>query len=156
MLEPLAKLKATVAAKTAFAMSNVAMERQVQGPEAGFPDFSRRSPDFRQLWARIRPDSPVSGHAPPAPGVQMPEKMLERGDHSMWRCNWSIAKARTPKMMCAKTFACPLTRTWWLNSAKRAQSGSPASAVRSSPHSTRCQKPRILYGLLVKMAHLEI
>ena len=37
--EPLAKLTAIMAEKTAFAMSNAAMERQIQESEAGFQQF---------------------------------------------------------------------------------------------------------------------
>ena len=64
--EPPAKRPATVTAKTAFAMSNAAMERHIQGSETGFPIFPA-VPPISGNAGPFRPGSPDSGQAPPAP-----------------------------------------------------------------------------------------
>ena len=101
--EPPAKRPATVTAKTAFAMSNAAMERHIQGSETGFSDFSR----FQGMQALLGPVRRI-----PDRRRRRPKKRSKGEGRGMWRRNRSIARAKTPNMMCAKTFAWPRTRTW--------------------------------------------
>ncbi|MCY3985415.1 MAG: hypothetical protein OXE85_16035, partial [Roseovarius sp.] len=56
--------------------------RQWKGKFKGLRPVFPRLPRFQAIRARIRPDSPDSGQASPAPGVQTPENG-GRGDHGM-------------------------------------------------------------------------
>ncbi|MCY4290393.1 MAG: hypothetical protein OXC72_01355, partial [Roseovarius sp.] len=80
-----------------FAYEMQAVERQIQGSEAGFRDFSRSSLDFRQFGPEFGQIRRIPDRLHRRPVSRRPKKRW-KGDHGMWRRNWSIARARTPNM----------------------------------------------------------